>query len=66
MITRRDVGERRGVEGGVDQSFLQEAREKNAWQNNNYLGRRTPPRFFPVGGWGWVLLGYKIANENVE
>lgn len=52
MITRRDVGERRGVEGGVDQSFLQEAREKNAWQNNNYLGRRTPPPFFSGGGVG--------------
>ena len=45
MITRRDIGERRGVEGGVDQSFLQEAREKNAWHNNNYLGRRTLPFF---------------------
>ena len=46
MITRRDVGERGGgVEGGVDQSVLQEAREKNAWHNNNYLGRRTLPFF---------------------
>lgn len=48
MITKRDIGERRGVEGGVDQSFLQEAREKNAWHNNNYLGRRTLP-FFASG-----------------
>ena len=46
MITRRDVGERRGVEGAVDQSFLQEALEKNA--------RATyPPVFFRGGGGGY-------------
>ena len=58
MITRRDVGERRGVEGAVDQSFLQEALEKKCSGD-------VPSRFFPRG-WGWVLLGYEIANENVE
>ena len=27
----------------------------------------VPSRFLPVGRrWGWVLLGCKIANENVE